>query len=180
MAKPQSSQKAIPTGRCEDKGPHPSTAPPPEHLQAPHPAPRTLHPAPHPRHYTIFPEKRTEKPYVCQSSKTNEQCPLWAHLTPGKHGPGRSVPTILGGGWTRLPRTLGRVICKFPEMRSNPRDEGQTLRLRCWRTCRKPWWESHTDPEDCWPSGWGPSSSGLGRAGGGSAPIYVNRVSVHR
>ena len=40
--------------------------------------------------------------------------------------------------------------------------------------------EAHRSAADCWPSGRGPSSPGLWRAGGVSAPIDVNRVWVRR
>ena len=40
--------------------------------------------------------------------------------------------------------------------------------------------EAHGHAADCWPSGWGPSSSGLWKAGGGSAPLDVNKVWVGR
>ena len=40
--------------------------------------------------------------------------------------------------------------------------------------------EAHGHTADCWPSGRGPSSSGLWKAGGGSAPIDVNTVWVGR
>ena len=54
-------------------------------------------------------------------------------------------------------------------------ERGRTYRVRCWRSRTKPWWESRTDAADCWLSGPGPSHSGPWGAGGGSAPIYVNR-----
>ena len=86
----------------------------------------------------------------------------------------RSLPfSVVGRPVCREP--VAEAIHGSPETRSDPRDRGQTYRVRRWRSRTKPWWESRTDAADCCPSGPGPSGSGLWRAGGGSAPIYVNR-----
>lgn len=116
----------------------------------------------------------------------NERCnalQLWAHLTPGNPGPGRWVPAVLGRerGSTRGPRALARATRKSPETGSDPRDPGANVPLEVLEELDEAMvGEAHRSAADCWPSGRGPSSPGLWRAGGVSAPIDVNRVWVRR
>ena len=111
----------------------------------------------------------------------NERCHalrLWAHLTPRNPGPGRWVPTVLGRGG----RHVGREPLPGPP--ANPLRRDPTPANVPLEVLEEPdktmVGEAHGHAADCWPSGRGPSSSGLWRAGGGSAPIDVNRVWVGR
>ena len=153
-AKPQSSRAPVPTGRCEDKGPHPSTAHAPTH-----PAPRSA-----PLDTTPSSQKRERRSHVCAKGARRmddaHPPPTWAHLTPGNRGPVRWVPTVLGRGGGRhvgrepLPGPPANPLRRDP----TPGTRGQTYRLRCWRSRTKPWWERHSlgRAADCWPGGRGP------------------------
>ena len=121
-------------------------------------------------------QKREGRSHVCaKGAKRTNDAPLgtadsWEPW-PQPAGPCRSrwwVDTFAVNPWPRRSTDP-------PRRDPTPGTRGRTYRVRCWRSRTKPWWESRTDAADCWPSGPGPSRSGPWRAGGGSAPIYVNR-----
>ena len=68
-----------------------------------------------PSNNTVFPEKRREKPRVCQRSKTNKRCPFGHSRLLGTVAPaGRSLPfSVVGGHVCREP--VAEAIHGSPE-----------------------------------------------------------------
>ena len=184
-AKPNPQWQKAP-GHCCEKATEGGQAPelPDSHsgrkrrIKGPIPAPATPtpHPHPHPLQTTPSSQKREGRSHVCaKGAKRTNDAPLgtadsWEPW-PQPAGPCRSrwwVDTFAVNPWPRRSTDP-------PRRDPTPGTRGRTYRVRCWRSRTKPWWESRTDAADCWPSGPGPSRSGPWRAGGGSAPIYVNR-----